>query len=637
MRSILFSIILTLAVPFDVQGAVITIPSDYAAIQEGIDHAAADDTVLVSPGTYTENIRFNGKSILLKSTDGPASTIIDGALGPDPDYPCVVTFADGEDRNSILDGFTLINGHGSETKITGGGITCAYTSPTIRNCLVTGNTSPRGGGICLYSSSAVISNSTFSNNQSDDGGGGLYCGSSDVEIRNCNFDGNTADSGGGAFFDWNTKIEITGCNFRNNTATNNGGAGFYSVSGTLTNCSFSGNNVTGNSGGVYLGSSSVQVNNTSVTQNYAEGNGGGLTITFGNILLMNCLIANNEADDGGGIVFHQSRTSVKLIHCVISENKTHNYAGEGGGLNINYANVSIFNCLFYGNWGGIGGGIYCEHTSPELQNCTFSNNFGRINNKGGAGFYAFSNCSPVIRNCIFWGDVTAGNVSPELDGESNVTFEVSHSDIQGGWEGEANIDADPQFVQGMTGGFYLSQASAGQPATSPCVDTGDRSASQTCIAFQDSSTCLDSFTTRTDMNLDSGMVDMGFHYPASTVSGSMELILSNTLLSQGDEFYLHYYINNTGDQTFTADVWIILDVYGNYWCYPGWKNLETGVDFKPNLTVSPGIHSFHEDVLRFFWPENAGAADGLKFYGALFISGTFELIGNIETIDWGYM
>lgn len=54
---------------------------DFATIQEGLDAAAAHDTILVSPGTYSESLTLKSQ-ITLTSTNGPASTIIHAGTGP---------------------------------------------------------------------------------------------------------------------------------------------------------------------------------------------------------------------------------------------------------------------------------------------------------------------------------------------------------------------------------------------------------------------------------------------------------------------------------------------------------------------------------------------------------------------------
>ncbi len=46
---------------------IINVPDDYPTIQEGIDASSDGDTVLVQPGTYLENINFNGHSIVVGS------------------------------------------------------------------------------------------------------------------------------------------------------------------------------------------------------------------------------------------------------------------------------------------------------------------------------------------------------------------------------------------------------------------------------------------------------------------------------------------------------------------------------------------------------------------------------------------
>jgi len=69
---------------------------DFTTIQAAIDAAQDGDVIVVHPGTYYENIRFDGKNITLRSLDPEdgqvvASTIIDGGQNE-----AVVTFAGTE-------------------------------------------------------------------------------------------------------------------------------------------------------------------------------------------------------------------------------------------------------------------------------------------------------------------------------------------------------------------------------------------------------------------------------------------------------------------------------------------------------------------------------------------------------------
>src|SRR5438067_3929829 len=120
-------IILSLT-PHTARAATINVPANQPTIQAAINAATNGDTVLVAPGTYTENINFNGKAITVTSSGGPSVTIIDGNANG-----TVVIFANSETPNSVLNGFTIRNGlsqFSAPTQGSGGGIYITNASPT---------------------------------------------------------------------------------------------------------------------------------------------------------------------------------------------------------------------------------------------------------------------------------------------------------------------------------------------------------------------------------------------------------------------------------------------------------------------------------------------------------------------------
>jgi len=183
---------------------------------------------------------------------------------------------------------------------------------------------------------------------------------------------------------------------------------------------------------------------------------------------------------------------------------------KGGGVALfNGSGSELLNNLIAGNSTDIGGGIYIE-SSPgcEIVNCSVAGNAATLI-VGGVAAYQFS--YPVIRNCIVYGNVAPLHLS--LFSAFDDSFDVSHSDIEDGWQGTEILNDPPLFVSGSSGDYYLSQIESGQAAQSPVVDRGGDSAAVMH---------LDTMTTRTDQIGDDGMVDQGFHYYQTTSSGGIE-------------------------------------------------------------------------------------------------------------------
>ena len=148
---------------FQTIGQIIHIPEDYPTIQEGINAAEEGDTVLVSPGTYYENLSLNGINLTLASyflttadTSYITSTIINGN-----DSGTVLIIDQYEDTITRLSGLSITNGGGEGA---GGGIRVLNADPFLDHLNIYGNRASNGGGLHLERSNTTIDHYRITNN-----------------------------------------------------------------------------------------------------------------------------------------------------------------------------------------------------------------------------------------------------------------------------------------------------------------------------------------------------------------------------------------------------------------------------------------------------------------------------------------
>ncbi len=177
--------------------AVLSVPSQYSKIQEAIDFSKDGDEIIVSEGIYIENIKFNGKNIILRSEDSLSTTIVANTIIDGGKAGSVVTFSGTELTTCVLEGFTIKNGlgsygYGDGVSSYGGGVLGKRTKATIRNNTITENSADNfGGGI--YGCAGTIANNNISWNFAKQGGG---VGNCDRVIMNNIIKNNFVNNGG---------------------------------------------------------------------------------------------------------------------------------------------------------------------------------------------------------------------------------------------------------------------------------------------------------------------------------------------------------------------------------------------------------------------------------------------------------
>lgn len=396
--------------PARLAAETIEVRTDYSTIQEAIDAAVDGDEIVVEPDFYLENIDFLGKSITVRSADGASRTTINGSgLTRGAEFGSTVTFVSGEGTDSVLDGFTIADGAGSErtsssgaTILIGGGILCEESSPRLLNLVVTNN---ENEGIYLLDSAAEIEDVTVTGHAAVLGGGVFIGGRrSDVTMDRCLLEANSATIGGGLYQSGGT-LRLTACRITGNEASF--GAGLFLAS-------------------------DAGVSESTIDENVALVAGGGVA-TGDDVRIDLCEIALNEALFGAGIS-HSEGT------------------------------LDLFRCLIWGNEAGSEGGAYRGDAGKELCVVTHSTITQNTAPSGGA-FHLATSPTPSefeieLLNSIVWNN---GVDTLEL---ADGALRGSYSVFEGGLEGAGNLDEDPLFVDATLPDFGLL-------ADSPCVDGGD--------------------------------------------------------------------------------------------------------------------------------------------------------------------
>lgn len=376
------------------------------------------------------------------------------------------------------------------------------------------------GGLCNYTGSPHITNCTFRRNSNlASGGGAAYCQGGKPTFSNCIFQDNSAMIAGGAVYAMETRLTLTNCRFLHNWTVGLGGA-IYSVESTLalTDCTFT-ENAGPRGGAIYNYQGWLTLADCEFEGNSAREQGGAINlIEQESASMTRCSFRGNSTLNWGGAIMNEG-VPLLLDACVFSGNR----AAWGGAIHTcgptslvagsQGDGTAMTHCLFAGNYASrTGGALWGDHAEYAIGNCTFADNVAeQAATLAWPGSVDSIVCRVTMENCIVWdGDdpisahtvATRGNAGSRMGG---IELTVAYSDVQGGWPGEGNLEADPCFAAPgwwalasdstvvvspddddatwIEGDYHLkSQAGRWDPTsgtwvldevTSPCIDAGD--------------------------------------------------------------------------------------------------------------------------------------------------------------------
>ena len=264
-----FTILFVCLFSYFSKAQTLLVPTEHSTIQDAINFSVNGDVIIVSSGTYNENINFLGKSIVLESELGALQTVIDGGA-----IDSVVTFTSNETNEAVLRGFTITNGNSSE----GGGIKVYNSSPIIEKNIITMNFGCTGAGVGLGFASPIIRDNEITSNEKAGCSGGI--GGGGISIRGA-----------------------ASSHIINNTISNN-----ISTSGAAIAMFAAGN---------------PTIRNNRIYENTSYGNGGAMSlVNRSDAVIEQNLIYGNSASRGGAIYWlvPSGNQGPKLINNTFAEN-----------------------------------------------------------------------------------------------------------------------------------------------------------------------------------------------------------------------------------------------------------------------------------------------------------------------------
>ncbi len=428
------------------------VPQKYATIQAAIDAVKEGETIIVSQGTYTENLDFKGKGGFTLTTTNPSdnetrkNTIIDGNFTG----PCIKAL--GCSKNVVISGFTLTNGTGVITnqEAFGGALYIAGSQITLTQNDIGNNTASAeqyayGGALYAEHSTVVLKDNTIRNNTAsafycNAFGGAIYIANVDLTLKNNQLNDNTTDSArsqtyGGLLYANSCNLSINGNVISSNKAFGNDSWGgcftIYHSEDVLLEQNIIYLNQAGNGGVIYSEHCNLTLIKNTIRENLASleiprsvAYGGAISANGGSLTLLENTLETNVVETYFNVGASASGGAISLINVnftaeknIILGNKVHAATDEyyiarnfGGALCADSCTLSLKENIInnnegYANFDTYGGAIYLLNSILEMEFDHLAYNKASVS--GGAiystGCQVTMNSGTLIGNTAIWG------------------------------------------------------------------------------------------------------------------------------------------------------------------------------------------------------------------------------------------
>ncbi len=127
--------------------------------------------------------------------------------------------------------------------------------------------------------------------------------------------------------------------------------------------------------------------------------------------------------------------------------------------------------------------------------------------------------------------------------------------------------------------------------------------------------------------------------PTPPVTLGVRFDMPSDMFHQGDPFYLNAMVGNPGADMGDLPLFVVLDVYGEFFFWPSWKRYappeHTELDYS-YIELNTGMQIIA--ILPMFdWPDTGSdTVTGLKFYGAVLTGDFSTVVGDLALAEFGY-